>query len=143
MTCRVPRRKQGASFRPKGCLGAEASRKGQLTAEVLVSTVIMLLALVIIFQQSGMRSDELEFRKASGVQKTDCLALQSAISTVQSVPENAQAEVFVNYDFNVAGNSINFSGFYCYFNGNEIEAQHSRGNVRVIKVDGNVRLENF
>ena len=119
-------------------------RRGQIALETITAAAMLLLLVIFIFVQTATRSQQIDFLNRSGVQKTECVELQSAISTVQSVKENSQLELGISNDFNVTGNSIRFSDFYCYFSGNKINRNFSKGNVRVIKrADGNVGIENF
>ena len=115
-------------------------RRGQVTIEVVVATIVLLVIMLFIFQQSSLRSAQIDFQKTTGIQKTDCLGLQSAISTVQSVGEDANVRVFVNYDFNTNGNSVDFGGSFCYFPGNPISGNFKAGDLNVVKVKGRVSI---
>ncbi len=118
--------------------------RAQVTLEAVIAVVLLLLTVLIVFQQSAERARLLEFQKTSGLQKTECAALQSAISTVQSVNENSQVELTITGDFNVEKNTISFSDYYCNFNGAPTSKKVlSKGYVRVQKRDGNVTVENF
>ena len=118
-------------------------QRGQVSIEAMAAAAMLLIALLVLLMQSSERSQKLEFLSTSGVQGAECSALQSAISTLQSVPENSEIELSITNDVNFSKNTMDFGGYFCSFSGNQINAQILRGNVRISRVDGVVSVSNF
>ncbi|MEK6957977.1 MAG: hypothetical protein AABW99_03295 [archaeon] len=117
--------------------------KAQVSLEVLVAVTILLFTFILMLVFANTQQQEAEALRAQLLEKNDCVSLQSAISLVNSVPENSRTQTTIFYDANIGKNTISLADYFCTFSGQEITAQLLRGDVLVKKEGGIVSVRNI
>ena len=126
-----------------GSCGRECMmRRGQVSVEAMVSFIVLLLVMVFVYFQLGEMQYASDFTSSSAILGNDCVKLQAAISMVRNSSADSWLQVFISGPAVISGNMITFENNYCYFNGQQISASLSAGNILVKKTGGVISVEN-
>ncbi len=117
--------------------------KAQVSLEAIAAVIIIVIVFLLILVQNSFRLTQNDSLERFELQRADCTRLTSAITLVQSVPENAEIEIRIRGDANITNSYINFEDHYCEIRGAHNNATLTAGNVRVSQQNGVVSFENI
>jgi len=118
-------------------------RNAQVSVEALTVVALMMLIIIFVLSTNTQRLEKITFIETTQAQEQECIKLQSAIALVQGTNDNSQIETNISFDANLNKNSIDFEDYYCEFPGQEINAELLKGNLRILKEEGVITVENI
>jgi len=116
--------------------------KAQVTVEVIMAVMLVLLLFIAILFFVLQKNTELSFVKEDYENQIVCEKISSIVSYIYFNSETTSIDFVLEKDVNVLSNSANIGEYYCRFNAVAQPVDLTKGNVRAENVNGVVVIAN-
>lgn len=117
--------------------------KGQVSMEVVVGVIILLLALIFIRIYDIQTNEEIDALQNFIELKSDCREIADTISSVYASGKKTSIEMYSEKDFNLSNGMVDVNGFLCSYYAIAEERFVAKGNIRIKDFNGVVVIENI
>ncbi len=117
--------------------------KGQVSMEVIIGAIILLLVLVFIWIYSIQTNEGIDALKNSVESKSYCREIADTISSVYASGTKTTIEFYSEKDFNLSNGMVDVNGFLCSYYAEAEEKFIAKGNIRIKDLNGVVVIENI
>ncbi len=115
--------------------------KGQVSMEIIIGAVVLLLSFAVIAAYSFEKNNEIEIMADYLESKAECRKISDIISSVYASGKKTTVEFYAEKDFNVGEGWIDVEGISCSYYGIAQEIFITKGNVRIKDLNGVVEIE--
>ena len=116
--------------------------RGQVAVEALAAAVVLVLTFVLVVIYTGSQDDKVSLIESGALAEHECKRLASAITLVESSEDSSEIIISLSMDSNISAGYINFDRYYCAVPGSMAQGMVSAGEIRVMKSNGVVTIEN-
>ncbi|PIN98556.1 MAG: hypothetical protein COT90_03740 [Candidatus Diapherotrites archaeon CG10_big_fil_rev_8_21_14_0_10_31_34] len=117
--------------------------KGQVSIEIIIGAVMLLLAFVFIAMYSFEKNSNIEVLEEILENKSECREIADVISSVYASGKKTSIEFYSEKDFTVGQGWVDVEGFSCNYYGIAQESFIVKGNIRIKDLNGVVVVENY